>query len=271
MKFDNLEDRMLYFRELSNYKLIPNSYVLVMVDGRSFSSNIKKYFQKPFDETFINIMNEAAIYAAKNIQGCKFAYVQSDEISFVITDFDTPTSDAFFSYRINKILPIVASFVSSKFNQLMIKEAINRKSQGENIDLSEIYNIIDNTKLYEFDCKCWNVPTYNDVIGWLLYRQTDCIKNSKQQAARSFLPHKLLLKKTADEQLELLKLKKNIDWYIDYNDGEKFGRFIYKDTIQYNSPEYGEYERHMWMIHNGKDLKIPENREFILQFIPKID
>ena len=45
MKFDNLEDRMNYFRDLADYKLIPNSYVLAMVDGRGFSSKIKKRFK----------------------------------------------------------------------------------------------------------------------------------------------------------------------------------------------------------------------------------
>ena len=46
MKFKNLEDRMLYRRSLTDYKLIPNDYVLIMLDGRSFSSTIKRYFKK---------------------------------------------------------------------------------------------------------------------------------------------------------------------------------------------------------------------------------
>ena len=127
MKFENIEDRMLYLRSLTDYKLMPNSYVMVMLDGRSFSSTIKKYFKKPFDDTFISIMNETARYLCERIQGCKFAYVQSDEISLVITDFDTPETDAFFSYRIEKILSLCASMATSKFNQLMTIDAINRK------------------------------------------------------------------------------------------------------------------------------------------------
>lgn len=74
---------MLYLRSLTDYKLIPNDYVLIMLDGRSFSSTIKRYFKKPFDDTFINIMNETALYLCNNVQGCKFAYVQSDEISLM--------------------------------------------------------------------------------------------------------------------------------------------------------------------------------------------
>ena len=62
MKFEGLEDRMLYYRGLSDYRLIPNSYVLLMLDGRSFSSFVKNYFDKPFDDKFINMMNETAKY-----------------------------------------------------------------------------------------------------------------------------------------------------------------------------------------------------------------
>ena len=37
MKFDTLKDRMEYFRSLTDYRLMPNSHVVVMIDGRGFS------------------------------------------------------------------------------------------------------------------------------------------------------------------------------------------------------------------------------------------
>ena len=67
------------------------------------------------------MMNETAQYVCKNVQGCKFAYVQSDEISFVLTDFDTPTTDAFFGNRLCKCNQFIASWRTCKrFNQLML-------------------------------------------------------------------------------------------------------------------------------------------------------
>ena len=87
MVFKNLEDKCLYYRSLSDYKLLPNSYVLVMLDGRSFSNLIKNKFEKPFDKDFIDMMNQTAQYVCENVEGAKFAYVQSDEISLVITRF----------------------------------------------------------------------------------------------------------------------------------------------------------------------------------------
>ena len=68
MRFNSLEDRMLYFRGLTNYKLMPKSYVMVMLDGRSFSTMIKNKFEKPFDNNFINMMNETAKYVCSKVE-----------------------------------------------------------------------------------------------------------------------------------------------------------------------------------------------------------
>lgn len=89
MNFDSLKDKYNYYRNMADYRLLPNSYVMVMLDGRSFSHKIKKRFKRPFDDEFIRIMNETAQYVAKNISGCKLAYVQSDEINLVLYDKST--------------------------------------------------------------------------------------------------------------------------------------------------------------------------------------
>ena len=72
MRFNSLEDRMNYYRGLTDYKLMPKSYVMVMLDGRSFSTMIKNKFEKPFDNKFINMMNETAKYVCSKVEGAKF-------------------------------------------------------------------------------------------------------------------------------------------------------------------------------------------------------
>ena len=274
MQFKNLEDKCLYYRGLTDYKLLPNSYVLVMVDGRSFSHLVKNKFQKPFDDNFIRMMNETAEYVCKNVQGCKFAYVQSDEISFVLTDFDTPTTDAFFSNRISKMQSIIASLATAKFNQLMMCYQLNKHTYDEDeiglFGSNDCLRLIENSQLYQFDCKCWNVPTYNDVFAWLLYRQNDCLKNSKQQTAQTYLPHKELLGKNTDEQIALLKETKGIDWTLFPND-RKYGRFIWKEEVQLVSDDGYQYTRHMWKTHAAYPLNDEHNREIFhsMKIIPK--
>lgn len=264
MKFENLKERMEYFKSLCDYRLTPNSYVLAHIDGRAFSHMVKKNYKLPYDDVFINMMNETAIYICKNVQGCKMAYTQSDEISLVITDFDTPDSDSFFAYRLCKMQSIIASLATGKFNQMTIENLTKNCSTTE-----EIKAVISDFKPLQFDCKVWTVPTYNDAFAWLIYRQNDCIKNSKQQAAQAYIRHKDLVGKNTDEQISLLKERIGIDWNTDYDNGKKYGRLIYKENIQCNSEKYGDFIRSVFVSHNA----VPLERESFdsLNIIPKRD
>ena len=117
MEFKNLEDRMLYYRGITDYVLPKKSYTMIMLDGKNFSSKIKKKFSLPFDDTFIDIMNKTAAYVCSQIQGAKLAYVQSDEISIILTDFDNDESTCYYGNRLSKILSISAAFATSFFNK----------------------------------------------------------------------------------------------------------------------------------------------------------
>ena len=259
MQFKNLEDKCQYYRSLTDYKLLPNSYVLVMLDGRSFSNLIKNKFEKPFDESFIDMMNQTAQYVCENVEGTKFAYVQSDEISLVLTDFDTPTTDSFFGYRLCKLTSLIASIATAKFNRLMIKY---RLEKGMGINPGDV---IDNSPLYQFDCKVWNVPNLNDVYAWFLYRQIDCVRNSKQQAAQSYIPHKELMNLNTDKQINLLFEKENIDWN-QYSADKKYGRFISKHKVIMNNIDTGDvYYRHKWLVQPAFPLMDETGREKFFQ------
>lgn len=258
---------MLYFRSLTDYKLTPNSYVIIMLDGRSFSKLIKNKFNKPFDDRFIHYMNETAKHLCKSIEGVKFGYVQSDEISLIITDFETETTDSFFANRLSKILSISSSIASNKFNQLLITDLIkNCKTKEETID------VISKTKFCEFDCKAWNVPSYNDVFAWFLYRQNDCIKNSKSQTAQTYYKHKELFKLNTDEQIEKLFNEKNINWN-DFDDGKKYGRFIIKVIEEFTNENNEKYIRRRWAAMNAFPLYETENKKIFEEIskIPKLD
>ena len=159
MNFKNLEDKCLYYRSLSDYRLVPNQYVIMMLDGRAFSKLIKNKYEKPFDNKFIHYMNETAKYLCKNIGGCKFAYVQSDEITMVLSDFDTPTTDTFFGYRLCKLQSIAAAMAASKFNHMVTMDLLNTPCSQ-----SDMIQMVEDQKLVEFDCKAWNVPNENDMF-----------------------------------------------------------------------------------------------------------
>ena len=261
MNFKSLKDKCEYFRSLTDYKLLPNSYVIAMLDGRSFSKLIKNKYKKPFDERFMGYMNSVAEYLCKNIQGAKLAYVQSDEISILITDFDSPETDSPFGYRICKLQSILASMASGKFNQLVAIDALKDSRQDyENLPFSDPWECVELMKLAEFDCKVWNAPDWNTAFCHFLWRQNDCTRNSKQQAAQTYLPHNELMGRNTDKQIELLKEKCCIDWN-DYSDGEKYGRLIYREQEVFVDEVSGlDYVRNLWKTHEatpfGKDDSI---------------
>lgn len=262
MNFTSLKNKQEYYRSLTDYKLVPNSYVIVMLDGRSFSKKVKNKFRKPFDNRFVDAMNNTAKYLCEKIEGCKFAYTQSDEISLVITDFDTINTDSFFNYRLSKILSICSSMASAKFNAEMLEqkmaESLSPYASSE-CNIMAVGEVLKDNPLYEFDCKAWNVPTYNDVYGWILHRQLDCIRNSKEQTAQTYLPNKQLVHLTCDEQIAKLREIEGINWDA-FDDSVKYGRFIYKEETTGTTPDGTEYKRMKFQVHNGFPILAEEGR-----------
>lgn len=266
MIFKSLEDKCLYYRGLNDNRLMPNVPVLVMVDGRGFSKLIKNRFTKPFDDDFISIMNDVAKTLCEKVQGVKCAYVQSDEISLLLDD--SVEGDLFFGGRLCKMLSIIPSIATARFQQLMTLMEVAEED-------NDLMGAINNMELYQFDCKVWTVPNKNDAYAWFLYRQIDCIRNSKQQVAQTYCSHRSLLNKDADEQIAYLKEQKGIDWEKDYDDGEKYGRFVVKFPLTQSKyiPELNkavEYTRDVWTVMNAFPLTDEENKKKFLDMVPAL-
>ena len=263
MIFKTLKEKAEYYRSLTDYRLLPNGYILVMIDGKNFSKLIKNKFEKPFSETFITIMNQTAEHVSKELQGCVGAYVQSDEISFLIKD-DSGTCLPF-DGRLCKFLSIIPSIASSFFTKKIIEknqlDLFTALSTCEtNNEIEKICKNVNDIPDYCFDCKAWNVPN-DDVISWFLYRQIDCVRNSKQQFCQTYLPHKRLVKLNCDEQVKLCKEETAHDWN-EISDDKKYGRFFYKDIKSLENEKGETYYRRVWNICSI-DLTNPDNREYL--------
>lgn len=282
MNFNNLEEKCNYFRGLTDYRVMPNGYTLAMLDGRAFSRLIKKKYRLPFDDAFINIMDETAKYLLTNIQGAKFAYVQSDEISILITDWDEEGTDSCFGFRLCKMQSIFASMAASKFNQLTLLNDIwgdaydrtKMDTDGTLYRVRDAVEIIRNQKLAEFDCKVWSVPDWGSALGHFVWRQNDCTRNSKQQTAQSVFSHKQLMGKSADEQIEMCKAQ-NVFW-DDFDPGKKYGRLIYREPVEkettYTNKKTGEtntvkFTRNEFTVHGAQPFGYEDN--VIRTLIPK--
>lgn len=151
-------------------------------------------------------MVDAAKDVAKEIQGFKAGYVQSDEATFVMTDYDDINTGALFEYNLSKIISITDAKMTSSFNMYM----------GDYM----------NTKVVPiFDSRAFNVPR-EDIVNTLLWRAQDWKRNSMQMYARANFSHKQLHGKNVNDMHDMLhSIGKN--WTTDLTLHEKNGTFLY--------------------------------------------
>ena len=267
-EFPTLESSVHFYRTQTDYKFPKKSYILMMLDGKKFSTKVKKKFKLPFDDDFIKIMNETAIHLCKNVSGTKIAFVQSDEISLYITDIINENTSPVFDFRMCKMQSIIAAYATSYFNRAYQNLLIKNSKTFD--DFKEKFN---NAPLFEFDAKVWTVPDESEAYKWMLYRQNDCIRNSKSQAAQTYLSHNQLMKKNTEEQIELLYQEKGIKW-SDYPADQKFGRLVHKIKEQFTKTINGQeitYDRSIWIADAAPVLNTLDGKEFYYKTIQNVE
>jgi tRNA(His) 5'-end guanylyltransferase len=224
---DTLGDRMKDFYE-DRYRInLPRrTYTIIRIDGKAFHTYTKG-LQRPFDAGLIEDMNETTAYLCKNIQGAKLGYVQSDEISIIVTDFDELGTHAWFDNNMQKMASIAASLATAKFNQLRMARST---WEGSDIAGSLDQDDIENFKLAMFDARVFQIPFIDEVVNYLIWRQQDATRNSISSVAQSLYSHKELHNKSTDDMQEMI-FQKGINWN-DYSYREKRGTVIARVEIK---------------------------------------
>jgi tRNA(His) guanylyltransferase len=187
----------LNYENRSRFHLTRRSPVIMRLDGKAFHTFTKKA-KKPFDLDIIYTMQKTAEKLLKEIQGAKCAYVQSDEISILITDFDKLGTDSWFDYNIQKMTSISAAIASVEFT-------VNYPFGAERTtDFPIVF------KPAYFDSRVFNIPR-DEVINYFRWRYIDWQRNSIQMLAQSLFSHNELHgKKTPD--LHGMCFKKGYNW-----------------------------------------------------------
>ena len=225
---DSLGDRMKSYEVIDRKFLIPKLDTVIRLDGKAFHTYTKQ-FERPFDNVLIDAMDETAKYLCETIQGAKFAYVQSDEISIYISDQDSFEQQAWYNGNIQKIVSVAASIATAKFNHIMfinkMKEITSMSdSMTPHYNLSDFEDKIVNVELAKFDARVFQLPNKEEVINCFVWRQQDAIRNSISAVAQNKFSHKELHKKSTKDMLAML-IDKNDSW-DNYDLGMKHGRFI---------------------------------------------
>jgi len=222
MKKDDIGNRMkANYEDRTRFCLPRRSHTIIRIDGKAFHTYTRG-LSRPFDDGFIEDMNTTAAYLCKNIQGAKFAYVQSDEISILLTDYDKLTTDAWFDNNIQKMASVSASMATRAFNEARLKRLIC--DEGPHT----VESVFIKMKWAEFDSRVFQIPEWTEVENYFIWRQQDCVRNSISSVAQSLYSHKELNGRNTTEMQEMI-FQKGQNWN-DYEAKYKRGRGIVKDS-----------------------------------------
>ena len=212
MAYDELGTRMKEFYEnIPKTKLMRRTPVAARIDGKSFHT-FTKGFQRPFDGVLISAMQKTMHYLCKNIQGTVLGYSQSDEITLILIDYQTFTTEAYFDYEVQKLCSVIASMATLAFNKYF-KECIDFYELHSQIDVSkqiEKYNkALDKGAM--FDCRVFNIPK-EEVTNLIYWRQLDARRNSILMAGQTYYSAADLENHSNEEVICMLLKDHDIDW-----------------------------------------------------------
>lgn len=216
----DLANRIKRYEFVTRYYLTRRSPIIIRLDGKCFHT-LTKDCDKPFDQLFIDSMVLSAKEVCREIQGFKLAFIQSDEVNILATDYDELDTQGWFDYNISKILSVSAGIMSACFS----------RNFG---------------RLGVFDSRVFNVSK-EDVSNYFVWRAKDWARNSLNMYARSFFSHRELMNKHSSIIHEMLyEIGKN--WATDLPNQHKNGTWFVKNECEIYtvSPNYQEIE-HLWI------------------------
>lgn len=265
MVADKLGDRMKEnYENRSKTYLTRRIPVLLRLDGCHFHT-FTKGLKKPYDSLFIEVMQKTTKSLCESIQGCKFGYVESDEISLLLTDYDTLQTDAWFDYSVQKICSVAASMAAMFFNK-HLKERVDEQSTIQKLNDTNYYNtLIKKIELGGyFDARAFNLPEH-EVVNYFIWRQNDATRNSIQGLAQANFSQKQLQGLNNSQLQDKLHEEKGINWN-DCKTVEKRGSAVIKVMDSTTGRSKWTVDTEMPIISQNKDYI-----ENILENIGKVE
>ena len=254
---DSLGDRMKGYENAYRISLPRRMPIIVRIDGRAFHT-FTKGFQKPYDSVLSQAMWETAQELCRQISGAKLAYVQSDEISVLITNDDTLDTQPWFNNILQKIVSLSSSIATISFNMAFRKSfQLWAKDEMELSDLKLFDTYCGRMNQATFDARAFVIPN-EEVCNYFIWRQQDAIRNSIQMAVQAVYSHKELMYKNQSDMQDML-MKKGINWNH-YQAWQKRGICITKQIDP-------ETNRSSWQPDKNTPI-FTQNRLYINHLLP---
>jgi len=226
MEHLDIGNRMKEYERVSEFLLTRRVPVIIRIDGRAFHTITRTRFKKNWSREFVDQMIEMAKIVKKDIQGCDFCYSQSDEVSFLLTDYKTIQTSPWFGYDVRKLISITASLASSVFSRIYGKDVC-------------------------FDSRAFSIPQ-DDVVNYFIWRQIDAIRNSIQMAGREYFSHKQLNNLSCLQIKDKLFAEKQLN-FNDYSTTRKRGFCILNNAVDEDIPVFIENRRYIEQFINIRE------------------
>jgi len=225
---DSLGDRMKdNYESVTQSTLLRRTPVVIRVDGKAFHTFTKRINEAndcslkngPFSEKLHTVMMLTAKAMVHNIQNAVLAYVQSDEISILLKDWTTLTTDQWFGGNVQKMVSVSAAMASSYFNYFL-KNVFTSYLAPDETDSNDNNLYLINPKVLPacpqqiplFDSRVFNLPK-EEVANYFLWRQLDASRNSVNMLGQFYFSHKELHAKNISQvQDMLMSLETPTNW-----------------------------------------------------------
>jgi len=202
---DSLGDRMKGYEAVSKNFLMRRTPVVLRVDGKAFHT-LTCGFKRPFDDIFSDAMVRTMQALCAGMQNCQLGYKQSDEISLLLMDDKTLTTDSWFDNNVQKMVSVGASIATLAFNKAL---AALVAEAPDTLELREVYEKRFDTAL--FDCRAFNLSK-EEVCNYFIWRQQDATRNSIQSLGQANFSAKELHGLSCSNIQDKLFTDKNINW-----------------------------------------------------------
>lgn len=266
--FNSLGDRMKRYEYVSRNYLTRRVPVIIRIDGKAFHT-FTKGMRKPFDRVLMSAMQETMRFLCENIQGCVFGYTQSDEITLVLTDYATITTDAWFGYNIQKMCSVSASMATLAFSNTYtaelwknFPEAMRNSNNGIN---KYIETLVAKMGTAMFDARVFSIPK-DEVCNCLIWRQQDATRNSIEAVGQANFSQRELHGKNCNKIQDMLWEERNINWN-DFPTDCKRGSCCIKTRVTeavsvLNGDATVEVSRSRWVVDREPPI-FTQDREYV--------
>lgn len=200
----------------------------------------------------------------KSIQGCVFGYTQSDEITLILTDYDTIATEPWFGNNVQKIVSVSASMATRYFNSHFRQNCTEYIYKNfENIAEEEQeyrQNLCAKFDTALFDSRVFTLPK-EEVCNCLIWRQQDAIRNSIESAGQAYFSPKKLHKKSCRQIQDMLLEQRGMDWN-EYPADCKIGSACIRKEIEVSD----FITRKKWVIDKEPPI-FTQDREYIERWL----